>query len=161
MLRIALLLCALACVLPAAAQAAGPAQTKRILRTEMAKAGSASGAHVVDLETGRTLYSEAASVPRIPASVEKLYTTAALLGRFGPEGAVQTEVLGAAAVDRATGVLDGNLYLRGNGDPSFSARAAGLLADAIRGFRDELVDSLRESALDVPLGADTAAARTP
>ena len=31
--------------------------------------------------------------------------------------------------------------------------AARLMADAIRGFRDELVDSLRESALDVPLGA--------
>jgi hypothetical protein len=40
MVRIALLLCALACALPAAAQAAGPAQTKRILRTEMAKAGA-------------------------------------------------------------------------------------------------------------------------
>jgi D-alanyl-D-alanine carboxypeptidase/D-alanyl-D-alanine-endopeptidase (penicillin-binding protein 4) len=132
MARIALLLCALACALPAAAaQAAGPAHTKRILRAEMAKAGSASGAHVVDLDTGRTLYSEDASVRRIPASVEKLYTTAALLGRFGAEGAIQTELLGAAAVDPATGVLDGNLYLRGNGDPGFDATAAGLLADLL------------------------------
>ena len=32
------------------------------------------------------------------------------------------------------------------------AAAALLMAAAIRGFRDELVDSLRESALDVPLG---------
>jgi DNA-binding GntR family transcriptional regulator len=31
--------------------------------------------------------------------------------------------------------------------------AARLMAAAIRGFRDELVESLRESALDVPLGA--------
>jgi DNA-binding GntR family transcriptional regulator len=33
------------------------------------------------------------------------------------------------------------------------ADAARLMAGAIRGFRDELVDSLRQSALDVPLGA--------
>ena len=40
-------------------------------------------------------------------------------------------MLGAAAVDPATGVLAGNLYLRGNGDPSFDAKAAGLLADIL------------------------------
>ena len=98
MLRIALLACALACALTApSAQAAGLAQTRKILRTEMARAGAYSGAHVVDLETGRALYSEDGSVPRIPASVEKLYTTAAALERFGPQGALSTEVLGAAA----------------------------------------------------------------
>jgi D-alanyl-D-alanine carboxypeptidase/D-alanyl-D-alanine-endopeptidase (penicillin-binding protein 4) len=132
MLRIAPLLCALACaLLVPAAQAAGPAKTKRILRAQMAKAGAASGAHVVDLQTGRTLYSEDASVTRIPASVEKLYTTAAVLGRFGADGAIETEVLASAAVDPATGVLDGNLYLRGNGDPAFDAAAAGVLADIL------------------------------
>jgi serine-type D-Ala-D-Ala carboxypeptidase/endopeptidase (penicillin-binding protein 4) len=132
MLRICLLACALACALIApSAHAAGTAQTKRILRTEMAKAGAYSGAHVVDLTTGRALYSEDASVPRIPASVEKLYTTAAALQQFGPQGTIPTDVLGAAAVDPATGILSGNLYLRGNGDPSFDAKAAGLLADIL------------------------------
>ncbi len=132
MFRIAVLACALLCAAVApAAQAAGGAQTKRILRSEMAKAGASSGAHVVDLTTGRTLYAEDATVPRIPASVEKLYTTAAALRAFGPQGTIPTDVLGAAAVDPATGVLTGNLYLRGNGDPSFNAKAAGLLADIL------------------------------
>ena len=130
--RIAVLACALLCAAVApAAQAAGGAQTKRILRSEMAKAGASSGAHVVDLTTGRTLYAEDATVPRIPASVEKLYTTAAALQSFGPQGTIPTDVLGAAAVDPATGVLTGNLYLRGNGDPSFNAKGAGLLADIL------------------------------
>ena len=132
MMRIAVLFCALLCaVLAPVAEAAGPSTTKRILRKEMAKAGPYSGAHVVDLVTGRAIYSEDASVPRIPASVEKLYTTAAALELFGPQGAISTDVLGAAAVDPATGVLTGDLYLRGNGDPSFNAQAAGLLADSL------------------------------
>jgi serine-type D-Ala-D-Ala carboxypeptidase/endopeptidase (penicillin-binding protein 4) len=131
MLRIALLACALLCV-PAtsAAQAADLARTKRILAQEMARAGASSGAHVVDLGTGRTLYAEDASVARIPASVEKLYTTAAALERFGPQGTLSTDVLGATALD-AGGVLAGDLYLRGGGDPSFDAKAAGLLADIL------------------------------
>jgi D-alanyl-D-alanine carboxypeptidase/D-alanyl-D-alanine-endopeptidase (penicillin-binding protein 4) len=129
--RIALLLCALACAIAApSAQAAGLAGTKRILAAEMTKAGSASGAYVVDLGTGRSLYSEDAAVARIPASVEKLYTTASVLERYGPQGTLETEVLGAAALDE-TGVLAGNLYLRGGGDPSFDAKAAGLLADIL------------------------------
>ena len=132
MLRIAVLALALLCVASASvAEAAGPATTKRILRTEMAKAGPSSGAHVVDLVTGRAIYSEDAAVPRIPASVEKLYTTAAALASFGPQGTIPTDVLGSAAVDPETGVLTGNLYLRGNGDPSFDAKAAGLLADLL------------------------------
>ena len=132
MLRIAVLACALLCAaLAPTAEAAGLAKTKRILRHEMAKAGAYSGAHVVDLVTGRAIYSEDASVPRIPASVEKLYTTAAALEHFRPQGTIPTDVLGAAAVDPATGVLAGDLYLRGNGDPSFGAKAAGLLADIL------------------------------
>ena len=132
MLRIAVLACALLCAVAASsAEAAGLAKTKRILRAQMAKAGAYSGAHVVELESGRALYSEDGSVPRIPASVEKLYTTAAALRSFGALGTITTDVLGAAAVDPATGVLTGNLYLRGNGDPSFNAVAAGALADQL------------------------------
>ena len=120
----------LAVLLAPAAQAAGPAQTKRILRQQMAKAGAYSGAYVVDLDTGRALYSEDADAARIPASVQKLYTSATALQRFGATGALSTSVLGDAAPDEL-GVLEGDLYLRGGGDPSFDARAAGLLADAL------------------------------
>jgi len=118
MARIALLASLLlALAAPAASEAAGPARTKKILRTEMAKAGAYSGAYVTDLETGRALYSEDASVPRIPASVEKLYTSATALERFGPTGVLATSALGSVAPDDV-GVLRGNLYLRGGAAPS-------------------------------------------
>ena len=109
-----------------AAQAAGPAATARALDREMQRAGAASGAYVVDLDTGQELYSRSADVARIPASVNKLYTTAAALRAYGRLGQLTTEVLGDAAPDEK-GVVAGNLYLRGNGDPSFGpAQAAGL-----------------------------------
>ena len=130
MFRIAVLACALICAaLAPSAQAAGLAQTKRILRAEMAKAGASSGAHVVDLETGAALYTEDAAVPRIPASVEKLYTSAVALRQFGPQSTIPTDLLAPVSVDPATGILTGDLYLRGNGDPSFDARALRALAD--------------------------------
>ena len=65
----------LAALLAPAAQAGGPAATVRMLDRQMNKAGGASGAYVVDLDTGATLYSRAPDVPRMPASVNKLYTT--------------------------------------------------------------------------------------
>ena len=57
-------------------------------------------------------------MPRIPASVEKLYTTATALRTLGPDGRLVTQVLAAVPPDGA-GTLDGDLYLRGEGDPTF------------------------------------------
>ena len=130
--RIACLLAAALCAVavPSAAQAAGPAETKRVLAQQMAQAGAYSGAYVVDLDTGRALYAEDSDVARIPASVEKLYTSATALLRYGPEGTLSTSVLARAAPDEL-GVVTGDVYLRGAGDPSFGARAAGLLADTL------------------------------
>jgi D-alanyl-D-alanine carboxypeptidase/D-alanyl-D-alanine-endopeptidase (penicillin-binding protein 4) len=132
---LASLLALLAVVLLApAAHAAGLAATRAGLWRHMAQAGPSSGAYVVDLGTGRTVFSVRPDVPRTPASVEKLYTTSTVLVRFGPTGRLATEVVSAARPDPVTGVLDGDLYLRGGGDPTFGAvglaTLAGRLADA-------------------------------
>jgi D-alanyl-D-alanine carboxypeptidase/D-alanyl-D-alanine-endopeptidase (penicillin-binding protein 4) len=118
-------------LLAPAAQAGGPAATVQMLDRQMNKAGGASGALVVDLDTGATLYSRAPDVPRIPASVNKLYTTSAALERYGAEGQLDTVVLGDAPLE--AGVLDGNLYLRGGGDPSFSRAEASGFARVLAG----------------------------
>jgi D-alanyl-D-alanine carboxypeptidase/D-alanyl-D-alanine-endopeptidase (penicillin-binding protein 4) len=119
MARIACLAALLVAVLAPAAQAAGPAATKRALDRQMNRAGTGSGAYVVDLDTGETLYARRPDVPRTPASVNKLYTTSAALIRYGDEGQLVTEILGDTALDD-DGVVKGNLYLRGGGDPEFS-----------------------------------------
>ena len=49
--------------------------------------------------------------------MEKLWTTAALMNRLGPDARLHTAVLGTGFQRRA--VWHGNLYLRGGGDPTF------------------------------------------
>jgi D-alanyl-D-alanine carboxypeptidase/D-alanyl-D-alanine-endopeptidase (penicillin-binding protein 4) len=137
--RILCLAALLAALLAPTAQAGGPAATMRLLDRQMNKAGSASGAYVVDLDTGQELYSRAPDVPRMPASVNKLYTTSAVLERYGAEGQLDTEVLGDGHVDDL-GVVDGNLYLRGGGDPSFSRAEARGLARVLAGSGLTAVD---------------------
>jgi D-alanyl-D-alanine carboxypeptidase/D-alanyl-D-alanine-endopeptidase (penicillin-binding protein 4) len=125
------LVLALAWLLPAApASAAGPAATSSALDRQMRQAGAYSGAFAVDLDSGAQLYADRADMARVPASVEKLYTTSAALTLFGVEGELTTTVLGDVGLD-AEGVLEGDLYLRGGGDPTFGAREAGKLAQEL------------------------------
>lgn len=88
------------------------------LSAQLKAAGPDSGAFVYDLTTGTPLFSLRATVPRPPASVEKLYTTFAVLKDLGADAEVQTTVLGTGHLG-AGGVWDGNLYVRGGGDPTF------------------------------------------
>lgn len=115
--------------LAAPAQAAGPVATRSALEREMRAAGPSSSALVVDLDSGETVYSLRADSPRVPASVNKLHTTATALMRLGPDATLTTDVLLARApVD---GVVDGDLYLRGGGDFTFGAAQSRRLATAL------------------------------
>jgi len=103
--------------------APGPAAAQDALRSDldraMRQAGPASGAYVA--EGGRPLYARGAGTPRVLASNTKLFTTAAVLGRLGPDATFETRALSAGAP--SGGVVAGNLYLRGGGDPAFGSAA--------------------------------------
>jgi D-alanyl-D-alanine carboxypeptidase/D-alanyl-D-alanine-endopeptidase (penicillin-binding protein 4) len=96
------------------------AKLKQALRTGMKQAGHSSGAYVVDLNTGAGLFSAAATTPRLPASVEKLYTTSTALLRFGPQATLVTGIYGVGSMS-PTGTWNGTLYIRGGGDPTFGS----------------------------------------
>jgi D-alanyl-D-alanine carboxypeptidase/D-alanyl-D-alanine-endopeptidase (penicillin-binding protein 4) len=102
--------------------AAAIAALRAHLGYEMGLAGSQSGAYVYDLTTQQVLFSERAAALHPPASVEKLYTSTATLARMGPETRLKTTVYGVGHL-AAGGVWHGNLYLRGQGDPTFGSRA--------------------------------------
>lgn len=91
------------------------------LARQMRAAGPTSGAYVLDAASGKTLFSWNAATPRILASDTKLFTTAAALDRFGAEGTLTTQVLASSAID-PDGVLKGDLWLKGAGDPAFGTR---------------------------------------
>ena len=114
-------------VLAAVPVAAGAQPTPPALRSlssalgsAMRRIGGAGGAYVVDLTTGQPLYSSAAATARLPASVEKLYTTSTALLRLGPAATLTTAVWGDGSID-ADGTWTGTLYLRGSGDPTFGS----------------------------------------
>lgn len=79
------------------------------------------GAIIVSLTRGDTLFSHDADAMMQPASTMKMYTSAVALDKFGPDFTFKTPVLRDAAVG-PDGTLNGNLYLRGVGDPSLSSR---------------------------------------
>jgi D-alanyl-D-alanine carboxypeptidase/D-alanyl-D-alanine-endopeptidase (penicillin-binding protein 4) len=107
---------------PAAAAAADPSLLQAALSRQLARAGSGSSASVYDLTVHQPLFSQRATVPRPPASVEKLYTATTALERLGPSARLSTAVLGTGTL-AAEGVWQGNLYLRGGGDPTFGSWA--------------------------------------
>ena len=84
--------------------------------------GAYSGALVVDAGTGKTLFAWKSGVPRVLASNTKLFTTAAALDRFGVDGRFTTEVLSDSAMN-SSGVVAGDVWLRGGGDPAFGTLA--------------------------------------
>ncbi|MGH2853044.1 MAG: D-alanyl-D-alanine carboxypeptidase/D-alanyl-D-alanine endopeptidase [Solirubrobacteraceae bacterium] len=116
------LLCALAIVgalTPGAAPASTPAAGLQAhMAHELGLAGAQSGGYVYDMTTGQALFSERATRRRAPASVEKLYTAATALERWGPAAQLETTVLGTGHLAPG-GVWEGNLYLHGGGDPTF------------------------------------------
>jgi D-alanyl-D-alanine carboxypeptidase/D-alanyl-D-alanine-endopeptidase (penicillin-binding protein 4) len=120
MRRFAAIVIAALVAAPATAAADDEALVKQLTR-QMRAAGAHSGAYVVNLSQGQTVFRWRQNRSRILASNTKLFTTSTALARFGTEGTLGTEVLGAGALDE-NGVWRGSLYLRGGGDPTFGSR---------------------------------------
>jgi serine-type D-Ala-D-Ala carboxypeptidase/endopeptidase (penicillin-binding protein 4) len=79
---------------------------------------SRSGALAVDLTTGAALYAHNDALPLKPASNEKLALSFAALSLLGPTYHIPTQVLGEGELTE--GVWDGDLILKGHGDPTLS-----------------------------------------
>ena len=146
---------------PAAASAQPPTPALQTLTSALNRGmgliGGASGAYVVDLTTGQLLYSAAAAVGRLPASLEKLYTTSTALLRFGPSSTFTTTVWGMGTVG-PTGAWTGTLYLKGGGDPTFGSagfdRAAYGGGATIQRLTSTLVRSLHITSVQGGIAGD-------
>lgn len=74
-----------------------------------------------DPETGQTIKAHQADASFIPASVSKVPAMAAALAILGADHHFNTSVLATGPI--VDGVLQGDLILRGGGDPSFSTES--------------------------------------
>jgi len=81
------------------------------------------GVLIVDPERGDTLYSRDAGKLLVPASNQKIVTSALALDALGPDFRFQTPILARGEI--RDGILDGDLLVVGRGDPSVSDRMAG------------------------------------
>ncbi|MES3629788.1 MAG: D-alanyl-D-alanine carboxypeptidase/D-alanyl-D-alanine-endopeptidase [Longimonas sp.] len=91
----------------------------RILDAHWGSTPAFWGIHVVDLENGNTLYAHHADHRLIPASTQKLLTTAAALDQLGSSYRYETELHFNGTTEGA--VMRGDLTLRGSGDPTFGS----------------------------------------
>jgi serine-type D-Ala-D-Ala carboxypeptidase/endopeptidase (penicillin-binding protein 4) len=119
-----------------------------------ALAGSTTSMQVLDESTGDVVYSKAADQRIVPASNEKLMTSAAALEYLGPDFRFHTTVSHSGTQSGAT--VDGDLILKGTGDPTltqarFDAMAEKVAAQGITSFTGDLIADA--SAFDrTPLG---------
>ncbi len=92
-------------------------------------AGARVGIAAVDLATGDALVQRDADGRYNLASNTKVITSTAALAALGSGHRFTTSALAVPrAFDRATGVLDGDLYLRGRGDPTLTSASLRQLA---------------------------------
>ena len=92
---------------------------------------------------GRPIAAHAPDVPLTPASAQKLVTAAAALAEIGPEHRFRTAA--SAEVPPAGGVVEGDLWLVGGGDPvlvtdDYAAR--GEVPQEVRTRLEDLADAL-------------------
>ncbi len=92
------------------------ARVKRAIVRQCARPGRL-GLYVRSVSTAQTLYSHKAAARRIPASNVKLFTAAAALARLGPDYRFATDFYAKGKV--RDGVVRGDIYLKGYGDPLF------------------------------------------
>jgi serine-type D-Ala-D-Ala carboxypeptidase/endopeptidase (penicillin-binding protein 4) len=93
---------------------------------DVAAAGHSVSVAVGD--DGDAMYERADTAPRRPASNEKLLLSLALLDRFGPDHRIPTF---AAAKSVTGGVVRGDLWVLGRGDPEIRSARLGALAAAL------------------------------
>lgn len=108
---------------PGVAQTPSPLdlRVEQLLKQHPAVARGAWGALAIDLATGQVLLQHNPDHTFVPASNNKLYSTALALNRLGPGYRFTTRVL-ASAPPSPDGSLPGGLILEGSGDPSLSGR---------------------------------------
>ena len=94
------------------------------------------GLLIVNPETGDTLYSRNAGKLFMPASNQKILTSAVALAQLGPDYRYHTVI--AKRGELKDSVLTGDLIVIGRGDPTMSDRVYGSAANAMAAIADSI-----------------------
>lgn len=83
-------------------------------------AGALISVSVIDVATGHTVGGHQSALACIPASTQKLLTTAVAMDVLGPDHRFETRLIITGDIAEG-GVLNGDVYLVGGGDPSLGS----------------------------------------
>jgi D-alanyl-D-alanine carboxypeptidase/D-alanyl-D-alanine-endopeptidase (penicillin-binding protein 4) len=120
------------------------------------------GMKVIEARTGRLFFSNRDSTLLDPASNQKVLATTTALMRLGADWRFRTELTGLTPTP--DGTIVGDVYLRGNGDPTFrsgdlDAMAGALARRGVRTIAGAVVADPRRIGADEPIvdedGTDT------
>lgn len=120
------------------------AQTPRSitkLMNEPFMKGSSFSLQVEEVKSGRLVYSYNPDLQLIPASVMKVVTTATALELLGSEYHYRTSLEYDGTI--ADGVLKGNLYIKGSGDPSLGSS----FIRGTKNFINDWVDAVKNAGI--------------
>lgn len=108
--------------------------------------GAGGGASVVDVLTGRTLYTSRGTSPRTPASTTKLLTAVAALAALGPDTTLPTKVVQGTTAGQVVLVGGGDMQLATGGGSAQAvlgrAGLADLAAQTAKSLQDKGVRSV-------------------
>ncbi len=100
-----------------------------------------SAFYIADLKTGKVRAAHNIETPLVPASIMKCVTTATLLNEVGADWRFLTPVSITGSI--SNGVLEGNLVIKGSGDPTIGSTHEPPSADFIK----EIVDALKSKGV--------------
>jgi D-alanyl-D-alanine carboxypeptidase/D-alanyl-D-alanine-endopeptidase (penicillin-binding protein 4) len=127
------------------------------VRSALERAGvppSAVGAVVAPVDRGTAIVAHNPAEPMNPASVMKMVTAYAALDLLGPAFTFATDFLATGEV--SSGILDGDLYIHGGGDPKLTADRLWLALHELRarGVREIRGDIVLDRSYFAPLAHD-------
>ncbi len=97
---------------------------------------------VTDAATGSTVLEYNSAKSLVPASVQKLITSAAAIEMLGPDYTFRTQVGYSGTLDTVTGLLKGNIIIKGGGDPSLgSENFSDHYKDFLGSWTDKIISS--------------------
>jgi D-alanyl-D-alanine carboxypeptidase/D-alanyl-D-alanine-endopeptidase (penicillin-binding protein 4) len=105
---------------------------------------------VKDAATGKVVLERDPKRNLVPASILKIFVTAAALEKLGPAGSLPTRLYYDGAI--SNGFLNGNIYIRGGGDPSLGSQLV-KGAEPLDAVFKAWTDAIRKAGINVINGA--------
>ena len=102
--------------------------------------------NVIDNQNGETLFRSDPQISLVPASIQKVITTATALEVFGPDYRFKTTLSYSGAIQNDT--LFGDLQIVGGGDPTLGS----MYFPETRNFQDEWIKALQQKNIRVISG---------